>query len=93
MGKQHAKLIQAKCREQDTPEEGSQTAPNVATGLAQCPQNVVTHTTESNRENKETEKMTRENQTIWNKTIEQKKWKVHRISEFQRVLGRSSASV
>jgi hypothetical protein len=36
-------------------------------------QNVATHNRENNTENKETEKTDRENQTIWNKTIDQLK--------------------
>jgi phage replication O-like protein O len=63
-GKQQAKLTQAKSREQDTPEEESQTARNVATGLAQRPQNVVTHTRENIPE-----KTSRENESIWQQTV------------------------
>jgi Bacteriophage replication protein O len=70
MGKQHAKLTQAKCREQHTLEEESQTARNVATGLAQRPQNVAAHNRENDTEKKETEKASRENESIWQQTVE-----------------------
>jgi hypothetical protein len=40
---------------------------------AQCKQNVATQNREYIQENKETEKTSRENQTIWSKTIEQLK--------------------
>jgi replication protein O len=72
-GKQQVKLTQAKGREQHTSEEESQPARNVAIGLAQHPQNVAAHTRENDTENKETEKIDRENQTIWNNTLEQVK--------------------
>jgi phage replication O-like protein O len=66
--KKHAKLTQAKSREQHTPEEKSQPVQNVATEPVQCPQNVVTP------EKKEGEKTDqRENQATWNKALEQVK--------------------
>jgi phage replication O-like protein O len=72
--KKHAKLTQAKSREQHTPEEKSQPAQNVATEPVQCPQNVVTHTREHIPEKKEAEKTDqRENQAAWNKALEQLK--------------------
>ncbi len=71
--RKHAKLTQAKSREQHTPEEESQPAQNVATEPAQCPQNVAAHTRGHIPENKETEKTSRENQTIWDKALEQLK--------------------
>jgi phage replication O-like protein O len=70
--KKHAKLTQAKSREQHTPEEKSQPAQNVATEPAQCPQNVVTHNRENIPEKKDAEKTDqRENQATWNKALEQ----------------------
>ncbi len=54
--KKHAKLTQAKSREQHTPGEESQPAQNVATEPAQCPQNVVTLNRENIPEKKEAEK-------------------------------------
>jgi hypothetical protein len=68
--KKHAKLTQAKSREQHVAAEESQPAQNVATELVRCPQNVVTQY----RESKEAEKTDqRENQATWNKTLEQLK--------------------
>jgi hypothetical protein len=54
--KKHAKLTQAKSREQHTPEQESQPARNVATEPAQCPQNVATFNRENIPEKKEAEK-------------------------------------
>jgi hypothetical protein len=53
----------------------------VSTAIIECQQNAATrwkqnaatHNRENNTENKETEKTDRENQTIWNKTIDQLK--------------------
>jgi phage replication O-like protein O len=68
--KQYTKLTQAKSRQQHTPEKESQPARNVATGLAQFGQNVVTHTRENIPEKKESEKTSRENELIWQQTVE-----------------------
>jgi hypothetical protein len=67
----------------DEPIQNVPTEPvqNVATQPAQWQQNVstkwkqnvATHNRDNNTENKETEKTDRENQTIWNKTIDQLK--------------------
>jgi phage replication O-like protein O len=67
--KKHATFTQAKSREQHTPEEKSQPAQNAATTPCQCPQNVVTHTREHIPEKTDQ----RENQTTWNKALEQLK--------------------
>jgi hypothetical protein len=66
--KKHAKLTQAKSREQHTPEEESQQAQTVAT---EPEQTVATLNREHIPEDKETEKTDRENQTIWIMTVEQ----------------------
>jgi phage replication O-like protein O len=71
--KKHATRTQAKTRAQRIPEEKSQLAQTVATTPCRCAQNVVTHTRDNNIEKKETEKTSRENQTIWSKTIDQLK--------------------
>jgi phage replication O-like protein O len=72
--KKHAKLTQAKSREQHIPEGKSQPAQNVATTPCQCPQNVVTLNRENRPEKKEAEKTDqRENQATWNKALEQLK--------------------
>jgi phage replication O-like protein O len=72
--KKYARRAQAELREQHTPEEESQTARNVATGLAQRPPNVAAHNRANNIENKETEKTDqRENQATWDKVVEQLK--------------------
>jgi hypothetical protein len=55
---------------QNVPTEPPECLQNVATKQAQ---NVATHNRENNTENKETEKTTRENLTIWTKTIDQLK--------------------
>jgi hypothetical protein len=68
--KKHAKLTQAKFREQHTPEEKSQPAQNVATEPVQWPQNVVTHNRENAPEKKDAEKTSRENQSVWQQTID-----------------------
>jgi DnaA N-terminal domain len=60
---------------QNVPTESEQ---NVSSAPVQCqqnvpkerPQNVATLYRDNNRENKETEKTDRENQTTWNKTVE-----------------------
>jgi hypothetical protein len=65
-------------RIQNVPTEPVQTVPtqppeclqNVST---QWQQNVPTHNRENNTENKETEKTDRENETVWNNTLEQVK--------------------
>jgi hypothetical protein len=70
--KKYVRRTQAKSREQHAPEEESQPAQNVATELVQCPQNVVTLNRENIPEKKEAEKTDqRENQSTWNKTVEQ----------------------
>jgi phage replication O-like protein O len=63
--KKHAKLTQAKPREQHPPEEKSLPAQTVATTPSQRPQNVVTP------ERKLPEKTARENQATWDKALEQ----------------------
>jgi hypothetical protein len=63
-------------RIQNVPTESVQTVPtqppeclqNVST---QWKQNAATHNRENNRENKETEKTDRENETVWDKALEQ----------------------
>ena len=63
---------------QNVPTEPEQ---NVSTEVIECqqnasterPQNVATHYRDNNTENKEIEKTSRENQIIWNKTIDQLK--------------------
>jgi hypothetical protein len=69
--------------QQDEPVQNVPTEPvqNVPTQPPEClqtvsterPQNGATHNRDNNTENKETEKTDRENQTIWNKTIDQLK--------------------
>jgi phage replication O-like protein O len=60
--KKYARRAQAELREQHTPEEKSQPV-----------QNVATHDRNNSTKNKESEKTSRENQTIWTKTLEQLK--------------------
>jgi hypothetical protein len=55
---------------QNVPTQPPECVQNVPT---ERPQNVATHNRDNNTENKETEKTTRENQTIWTKTIDQLK--------------------
>jgi hypothetical protein len=55
---------------QNVPTQPPECLQNVAT---ERPQNVGTHNRDNNTENKETEKTDRENETTWNKTIEQLK--------------------
>jgi hypothetical protein len=55
---------------QNVPTQPPECLQNVST---ERPQNVATHYRENNTEIKETEKTSRENQTIWNKTLEQLK--------------------
>jgi phage replication O-like protein O len=69
-GRQNAKLTQAKSREQYKPEEESQLTRNAATGLAQHPQNVAAHNRENDTEKKEPEETSRENESIWQQTVE-----------------------
>jgi hypothetical protein len=55
---------------QNVPTQPPECLQNVAT---ERPQNVGTHNRDNNTENKETKKTDRENETTWNKTIEQLK--------------------
>ena len=55
---------------QTVPTQPPECLQNVST---ERPQNVATHNRDNNTENKETEKTIRENQIIWNKTIDQLK--------------------
>ena len=55
---------------QNVPTQPPECLQNVST---ERPQNVATHSRDNNTENKETEKTIRENQIIWNKTIDQLK--------------------
>jgi hypothetical protein len=55
---------------QNVPTQPPECLQNVSTDR---PQNVATHYRDNNTENKETEKTIRENQIIWNKTIDQLK--------------------
>ncbi len=55
---------------QNVPTQPPECLQNVSTERAQ---NVATHNRDNNTENKETEKTSKENQTIWSKTIEQLK--------------------
>jgi phage replication O-like protein O len=71
--KRQLTLVHAKLREPQTAEEGSQPAQNVVTTPCQCPQNVVALYRDHNAEKKLPEKTDRENQTIWDKTVEQLK--------------------
>ena len=87
--KKHAKLAQAKSREQHPPEEEPQPAQTVATEpeqtvttqppewqqtvSTQWKQNGATHNRENNTEKKLPDKTSRENQAIWTKTLEQLK--------------------
>jgi hypothetical protein len=63
---------------QNVPTEPVQNVPTqpperLQTVSTQWKQNAATHNRDNNRENKETEKTDRENQTIWNNTVEQVK--------------------
>jgi hypothetical protein len=79
--KKHAKLTQAKSREQHTPGEEFQPAQNVATEQAQCPQNVATPSIEKIPEktsraasgSQTSSDAARENETTWNLALEQLK--------------------
>jgi hypothetical protein len=55
---------------QNVPTQPPECLQNVST---ERPQNVATHNRDNNTKNKETEKTSRENQTIWTKTIDQLK--------------------
>jgi hypothetical protein len=71
--KKDAKLVQAEPREQHMPKVRSQQARSVSTEMGESQQTVATQYRENKTEKKEPEKTSRENETTWNKTLEQLK--------------------
>jgi phage replication O-like protein O len=72
--KKGVKIAQAEARDQEVAEQAqsvaTQSEQNVPTEEGECPQTVTAQYGENISENKEPEKISRENETVWNKTLE-----------------------